>query len=285
MIARARISGHSARLLLTLAGLFAAAAGSAGAQETAQDVFSRPRKLSLAPDRPIELQFEFISKDDWIALSGRESPDSLFIQVSQLAPVDIQRGGGLMPPLAPLDVDSLIAQQGNRLFIGRKGGGAPICVYVEAPQNSSVPILNGSSPIYEGTPDTGLLVAGLKVTRRSISRLDLIDLVIRSRFPAHARQGQSPTDPYTVAFDLVKGKMRKYVQPPFEAGSGPVLERILVELVVAADGSVSDVILRRGPREYFDGARAAASQWEFEPFVVDGRSVAFRTMTFLNVRR
>lgn len=254
-------------------------------QESAQNLFSHPKSMSIVPGATIEIQIGYVLKDDWIGIGGRESSAGLSVQTAQVVPVDVLRGKTVTPPLKPLDPDSLISQQGNRLFINRDRMIAPLCVYVEVPKNSSVWVLNGNSTIYRGAIGSGVLISGLKVTRQPITKLDLIDLIIRSQFPPNIRKGGRSADFYTVAFDLVKSKIKKYIQPSFEAGSGPVLGSLLVELVVGADGRVAEVIYRRGPLEYFDRAREALAEWEFEPLLVDGKAVGFRTMTFLQVKQ
>jgi|GEM_PF-3713233 len=272
--------------LLFLAVAFAVSRiAAASGQESAQYLFSHPKSMSIAPGATIEIQIGYVLKDDWIGIAERESSEALSVQTAQVVPVDALRGKTVTPPLKPLDPDSLISQQGNRLSLSRDRVLVPLCVYVEVPKNSSVWVLNGNSTIYRGTIGSGVLISGLNVTRQPITKLDLIDIIIRSQFPPNIRKGGRPADPYTVAFDLVKSRIKKYIQPSFEAGNGPVLGSLLVELVVGADGRVAEVIYRRGPLEYFDRAREALAEWEFEPLLVDGKAVSFRTMTFLQVRQ
>ena len=70
------------------------------------------------------------------------------------------------------------------------------------------------------------------------------------------------------------------VSPPGAADGSPALVRLAV--LVDSNGNVSEIQYKSGDRSFFDAAKAAARQYHYRPYLVNGQPVAVRTEITVN---
>jgi TonB family protein len=90
---------------------------------------------------------------------------------------------------------------------------------------------------------------------------------------------------WTAAAAFAQPKLVRQARPsyPSEAKEAGISGRVVVEGLIAPDGTVHDVNALSGPPVLADAAVAAVKQWMYAPVTVEGRPVASKvkvTMTF-----
>ena len=102
------------------------------------------------------------------------------------------------------------------------------------------------------------------------------ETVLRAVFGGNAPdvlRPPSPDQPYTVSFHRLTIRKRMPV-------SVPRGERLVVLFVINADGTVAQVVPLE-PETIAPEVERALQQWEFEPFVYEGRAVSVKTLALI----
>ncbi len=95
----------------------------------------------------------------------------------------------------------------------------------------------------------------------------------------HEKEGSIPPVPVHVQGDLVEGRLVHSVMPayPTEAKAAHVSGTVVLHAIIAADGSIKELQFISGPPMLKDAAMQAVEQWEYKPYMLNGRPVPVDT--------
>jgi TonB family protein len=77
-----------------------------------------------------------------------------------------------------------------------------------------------------------------------------------------------------------EARLTKMVEPeyPSEAKAEGVEGEVIFRIIVGTDGRVKEIHLRRGSPLLVEAAVRALSQWRYQPYVLEGKSVEVETL-------
>jgi TonB family protein len=101
---------------------------------------------------------------------------------------------------------------------------------------------------------------------------------------AGSDKGKSPSDR-----QIQKPKLVKSVSPsyPKEALKAHIQGKVIIEATTDTQGKVVDAVVIEGPKELSGAALEAVKQWQYEPYIADGKpkGVSFTVMLNFNLER
>jgi TonB family protein len=106
----------------------------------------------------------------------------------------------------------------------------------------------------------------------------------RSPKPNDLRYQHTDTAPITPGIPIVKSNILKKVPPQYPSGAkaANIQGTVVLEAIIAEDGTVESLEAISGPEMLKGAAIDAVKQWVYEPYVLNGRPMRVNTKVYVN---
>lgn len=243
-----------------------------------QETYDFQEVWQMASGQDLEFRFESLGPRDLVAFGPAKGGTARLM----CAVIDPRR-----LPLYIRQAASgreVVSRVGPSLVEVRREGDHAMFTYADLPRETRLVVRVGGEVVYTGSVRHGVVWAdGAWVeAEKDLNAAQALARVAGRFTHSEVRCSADPEVLCTVPFDRLQRV--RYVEPAIAQGSGPVQDTLLVELRVDPQGAVEDLRLLRGSEELFDTARGEIGTWRFQPFLLDGHPVRFRTLVLIPVR-
>lgn len=255
-----------------------------GARAQAQDLRGEKETYhfeelwQITSGQDIEFRFESLSLRDFVAFGPAEGGSARVL----CAVIDPNRFPFFIRQVA--QGREVVSRLGASLVEVRREGDHPMFTYAETPRETRLVVRVGGEVVYAGSVRHGVVWAD-GAWAEAEKDLNAPQALARLAGRFTRREVHRRADPealHTVPFQRLQRV--RYLEPAIAQGSGPVQDTLLIELRVDPQGAVEELRLLRGSEELFDTARGEIGTWRFQPFLLDGDPVRFRTLVLIPVR-
>ncbi len=265
-------------ICVLLLGMATAVATQAESVKREKETYEFQERWLVAPGQDLEFQFESLGSEDFVAFGPSEDRTARIL----CAVIDPNRVPSFIRKVAP--GSDVVTRLGESQVIVRRENGEPMFTYAGLPRDTRFLVRVGDEVGYVGSVRHGVVWAGgaWEEADEDLNAARALGRMTKRFLRSEVRRSSSPESLHTIPFHMLQRV--RYIEPAIAQGSDPVRRTLLVELRVDESGAVEDLQLLRGPEELFAAARPAIAAWRFQPYLLDGEPVRFRTLVLIPVR-
>jgi TonB family protein len=119
------------------------------------------------------------------------------------------------------------------------------------------------------------LAFGLATCASALALRTQVDTAAQS----HVNHPHNPNDPIKVAPDVIAGTRisGSEIKYPVEAKKKKIQGTVILDAIIAKDGTIKHLTVKSGPKELQRSALDAVHQWKYKPFLLNGNPVEVQT--------